>query len=239
MIQELWNGDCLKLMDNIETGTIDAVICDPPYGTTLNDWDKCLDFNILFNQYHRICKKNAPIILFGSGLFTVKLISSSYKDYKYSLVWKKSKCGSPLLAKYRPMIKHEDVIVFSNGGGRHTVFNPQTSVGLPYKRSCTRTKTNNHKFGITEVSTNNTGYRYNDSILDFPQNWRRQDQVHPTQKPIELLEYIITMYTNENNLVLDNCMGSGTTCIAAKKLNRQFIGIEQDINYYNLAKSLI
>lgn len=234
-IKELWNGDCLELMAQIQDNSIDAIVCDLPFGTTSVHWDSCIDFSKLWEQYARITKVGAPILLFGSGVFTAKLILSCEKFYKYNLVWRKSKCGSPLLAKYRPMMKHEDIAVFSNGGGKHKAFNPQMQVGEPYARNNVGIKLNNHGYGLKQVTTKNIGTRYPSSVLDFPQKWRRQDQIHPTQKPVELLEYLIKTYTNEGDLVLDNCAGSFTTAVAAINTNRNFIGIEKEEKYYNLA----
>jgi site-specific DNA-methyltransferase (adenine-specific) len=193
----------------------------------------------LWDQYERVCKDSSTIVLFGSGVFTAKLILSKENWYKYSLVWKKSKCGSPLLAKYRPMMKHEDVVIFTKGGGKHKTFNPTLISGKPYHRSNVAIKTNYHNYGIKQVTTSNNGTRYMDSVLNFPQKWRRQDQTHPTQKPVELIEHLIKTYSNENDMFLDNCAGTGSSLVAAKRTNRQFIGIEKDEKYYQVcAESL-
>jgi site-specific DNA-methyltransferase (adenine-specific) len=234
-IQEIWFGDCLDLMKNIENEIIDLVICDPPYGKTLISWDQIINFEELWLSYSRICKENSTIILFGSGVFTAKTICSKEEWFKYCLVWKKSKCGSPFLSKYRPMIKHEDILIFTKNGGKHKTFNPILTEGEPYKRTDVKYKKNNHKYGLKSITTDNKGTRYPTSILDFPQQWRRQDQVHPTQKPVELLEYLIKTYSNEDDLILDNCAGSGSTLVAAKNLKRQFIGIEKEKKYYDIS----
>jgi site-specific DNA-methyltransferase (adenine-specific) len=218
-------------MKNIPDKSIDMILCDLPYGTTNCKWDAIIPFTPLWENYNRIIKTGGAMVLFGCQPFTTKLIDSNIKNFKYTLVWKKSKCGSPLLAKYRPMIKHEDIMIFGKG---KTKYNPQMKEGSPYKREWTPNKTNNMKFGILGVETNNTGTRFPDSILDFPQKWRRQDQVHPTQKPVDLLEYLIKTYSNENDLILDNCAGSGSTLVAAKNTNRNFIGIEKEEKYYNI-----
>jgi len=231
---EIWLGDCVKLMNDIPDKSVDLVVCDPPYGKTSLEWDKCLNFSDIWHIYDRILVDNGTVVLFGSGIFTAKLICSNEKWFKYSLVWRKSKCGSSLLAKYRPMMKHEDVIVFTKRGKKHATFNPTLNEGEPYRRKLTKIKLNNHGYGVNQTEADNKGTRYADSILDFPQKWRRQDQIHPTQKPVELLEYLIKTYSNEEDLILDNCAGSGTSLLAAKNLNRRFIGIEKDENYYEI-----
>jgi hypothetical protein len=153
--------------------------------------------------------------------------------FKYCLVWKKSKCGSPLLAKYRPMMKHEDVVVF---GTSKSTYNPQMEVGKPYARSGVKVLTNNHGYGLKQVTTDNKGTRYPVSVLDFPQQWRRQDQIHPTQKPVELMRYLVRTYTNSGDVIIDPCCGSGTTCVAAKLDGRRYIGIEKDKDYAEISK---
>ena len=148
------------------------------------------------------------------------------------MVWKKSKCGSPLTAKYMPMKKHELILVFGKSGA---YYNPQMEEGTPYKRKWTPNKNNNMKYGILGVETDNKGTRHPITIRDYPQNWRRQDQIHPTQKPESLLNWIIESYSKENDLVLDNTMGSGTCGISAKRLKRRFIGIEKEKKYFDIA----
>jgi site-specific DNA-methyltransferase (adenine-specific) len=232
-------GDCLEVMKDIPDKCIDAIICDPPYGTTSIKWDECLDFSKMWDSYERILVENGTVVLFGSGIFSSKLICSKESWYKYTLIWRKSKCGSPLLAKYRPMIKHEDVCVFTKKGKKHKVFNPTLLEGKPYKRNNVGIKLNNHGYGLKQVTTNNEGTRYSDSILDFPQRWRRQDQIHPTQKPVELMEFLIRTYTNEGDMVLDNCAGSFTTAIACENLKRNWIGIELEEKYCRIGRQRI
>lgn len=236
---ELYNGDCLEVMKGIPDGSVDLVIADLPYGTTNVSWDSVIPYQPLWEAFNRICKEGATIILFGNGVFTAKTICSNEKWYKYNLVWKKSKCGSPLLAKFRPMMKHEDVIVFTKGGGKHKIYNPQKTEGTPYKRTGVVTKTNNHGYGVSVVSSDNKGERHPTSVLDFPMKWRRQDQVHPTQKPVELIEWLIKSYSNDGDVVVDPTMGSGTTGVACKNTNRAFIGIELDEKYFEIAQERI
>ncbi len=229
---KLWQGDCLELMKDIPDKSVNLVLADLPYGTTKNKWDILIPFEKLWNQYERIISKKGNIILFGTGLFAYKLALSNEKLYRYDLIWKKSKCGSPLTAKYMPMKYHENILVF---GFPASYYFPQLVEGKPYKRNWTPNKVNNMKYGIDGVETDNKGTRHPQTILDFPQKWRRQDQVHPTQKPVELLEWLIKAYSKENELVLDNVMGSGSAGVAAKKSTRRFIGIEKEKKYFDIA----
>jgi site-specific DNA-methyltransferase (adenine-specific) len=232
-------GDCLERMKEIPDDSVDLIIADLPYGTTNVSWDTVIPYNLLWESFDRICKKGSTIILFGNGIFTAKTVISMEKWYKYNLVWKKSKCGSPLLAKFRPMMKHEDVILFTKDGGKHKTYNPQKTEGTPYKRSGVKTKTNNHGYGVSVVESNNIGERHPTSILDFPMLWRRQDQIHPTQKPVELMEWLVKSYSNIGDSILDPTMGSGTTGVACINTNRNFIGIEMDEGYFNIATKRI
>ena len=228
----LYLGDCLHESLKIPNHTVDAIICDPPYGTTSCKWDTVIPFDLMWDMIYRVLKPNGTVLLFGTEPFSSMLRLSNIKNYKYDLIWKKSKCGSPLTAKYRPLSKHENISVFCS---TKTKYNPQMSEGKPYRRKYTPSKSNNHGFGISGVETDNKGTRYPQTILDFPQKWRRQDQVHPTQKPVELLEYLVRTYTDEGETILDFTMGSGSTGIACLKNNRNFIGIESDKGYYDIA----
>lgn len=229
--------DCLEGMNEIPDKSIDCIICDLPYGTSTCSWDILIPFDKLWEQYERIIKDNGAIVLFGTEPFSSMLRMSNLKWYKYDLIWKKSKSGSAFCAKYRPISKHENISIFSRDGGR-TVYNPQMKPGEPYKRThrISEVDINNHNIGFNrrEVVSVNEGYRYPDSILEFQQKWRRQDQVHPTQKPVELIEWLIRTYSNEGDTILDNCMGSGTTALAAIRTNRNFIGFELNEDYYNI-----
>ena len=191
-----------------------------------------LDLSKLWVEYERILAPKGNIVLFGAGLFAFKLALSNEKLFRYDMVWKKSKCGSPLTAKYMPLKKHEMVLVFGESASHYY---PQLTEGTPYKRKWTPNKVNNMKYGIAGVQTDNKGTRHPITVLDFPQQWRRQDQIHPTQKPVALLEYLIKTYTNEDMIVLDNCMGSGSTMVACINTKRKGIGIEIDENYYQIA----
>jgi site-specific DNA-methyltransferase (adenine-specific) len=223
-------------MRSIPDKSVDAIICDLPYGTTACKWDSVIAFEPLWAQYKRIIKDKGNIVLFGAGLFAYKLALSNEKMFRYDIIWEKSKCGSPLSAKYMPLKKHEHILIFGQSASK---YNPQMSIGTPYKRKWTENKNNNMEYGIKGVETNNTGTRHPITVVKFAQKWRRQDQMHPTQKPVDLLEYLVKTYTNQNDTVLDNCMGSGTTGVACKNLGRRFIGIEQDANYFEVAKNRI
>lgn len=235
-LNKIYNEDCLLGMRDIPDKSIDCIICDPPYGSTSCAWDVVIPFDKLWEQYERIIKDNGAIILFGTEPFSSMLRMSNLKWYKYDLIWKKSKSGSAFCAKYRPIAKHENISVFSRNGER-TVYNPQMKPGEPYKRTHKAGREiNNHKIGFNheEFVYENEGVRYPDSVLEFQQKWRRQDQIHPTQKPVELIEWLVKTYSNEGDLILDNCMGSGTTAIACMRTGRNFIGFELNEDYYKI-----
>lgn len=232
-INKTYLGDCLELMPkHIEDKSIDMILCDLPYGTTANKWDSVIPFDELWLHYERIIKDKGNIVLFGAGLFAFKLALSNEKLFRYDMIWKKSKCGSPFTAKYMPLKKHEMILVFGKPASK---YNPQMVEGKPYQRKWTPNKKNNMKYGIKGVQTDNKGTRHPITILDFAQKWRRQDQLHPTQKPIELIEWCIKSFTNEGDLILDNTCGSGTTGLGAKNLNRNYIMMEQDPKYFEIA----
>lgn len=233
--------DCLSYMEKMEDSSIDCVICDLPYGVTSIKWDDILDFNSLWNSYRRICKETANIVLFSSGEFTYKLYGSNTKQYKYKLIWKKNVPTGMSSAKYRPMKYYEEILVFQNGS--RCTYNPQMKERIGKQKECYRYDhycgDNNH------ISLDKIKRRYDpdlvqpSDVLEFDVVPNRKGKLHPTEKPVELIEWLVKTYSNENDLVLDNCMGSGTTGVACKKLGRNFIGIEKDPNYYEIAKSRI
>ena len=233
LINKLILGDCLKVMQEIDDKSVDLILCDLPFGSTSCSWDVIIPFEKLWEQYHRIIKPNCAIILHGSQPFTSLLIASNIKEFKHEWIWKKSRSGSALTAKYAPVKRHENILVFCKG--RVNYF-PQMQEGKAYSRNGYKLKTNNHGLGLKKINVNNKGTRYPISILDIKQNWSKQQQIHSTQKPIELAEWFIKSYSKENDLILDNCFGSGSTLVAAKNLNRQFIGIEKEEKYFNIAK---
>ena len=240
MNMDLRCGDCLDIMREIPDNSIDCVICDLPYGTTAINWDKIIDFDLLWEQYNRICKDNSNIILFSGGEFTYKLYASNVKQYKYKLIWKKNVPTGMSSAKYRPMKYYEEILVFQKGKG---CYNPQMKERVGKHKECYRydhyCNPNNH------IDLEKKPKRYDpdkvqpSDILEFNVVPNRKGKLHPTQKPVELLEWLVKTYSNESDIVLDNCMGSGTTGIACKNLNRNFIGIEKDENYFDIAKERI
>jgi site-specific DNA-methyltransferase (adenine-specific) len=234
---ELWKGDCRKLMQNIQNKSVSLICADLPYGTSANKWDSVISLDFLWEQYERILSIKGNIVLFGTGLFAFRLALSNEKLFRYDMIWKKSKCGSPFTAKYMPLKKHELLLVF---GKPASYYNPQMVDGAPYSRISKR-EINNMQYGAKEgfLYGSRDGKRHPDTIRDFPQKWRRQDQIHPTQKPVELLEWIVSSYSRQGDLVLDNVMGSGTTGVACINTNRRFIGIEKDEKYFNIAKERI
>jgi site-specific DNA-methyltransferase (adenine-specific) len=251
---ELHHGDCLEKMKLIPDDSVDLVLCDLPYGTTKCKWDTIIDINELWKQYKRIVKKpSGVVVLFGQQPFTSRLVSSNYEWFKYNLIWKKNKTTQFLLANYRPMKCTEDICVFSKGGAaaasRNTgnmTYNPQglVPVNIPKKNSKERIgKMLNqvHHLGPNNKLTSNTEYtqtftNYPNELINFDIEF---DTIHETQKPVKLIEYLIKTYSNENALVLDNTMGSGTTGIGCVNTKRRFIGIEKDEKYFKLAKDRI
>ena len=239
---ELHHGDCLEEMRKVPKGSVNMVLCDLPYGSTSCAWDVVIPFDELWAAYEYVLAPGGIVVLFGSQPFTSALIMSNLKWFRYELIWSKNRCGSPGLAKIRPMKTHENILVFSPG---RSLYNPQMTVGEPYSRKSSRPegyvgKANNHGYGMkprTEFS--NEGTRYPQSILNISRDFSAQQQMHPAQKPVPVLEWLIKTYTDEGMLVLDNTMGSGSTGVACKRIGRSFIGMEQDKAYYDIAVSRI
>lgn len=238
MIQII-HGDCLEEMKNIPDGSIDLVLTDPPYGTTACKWDTCIPFEPMWEQLKRITKKNGAIVLFGSQPFTSALVMSNPKMFKYEWVWDKVKPSTFLNAKRQPLMKHESILVFSSDNFPY-YFPVKTKGKL-------RNKTPNRKHQEREQVyrnlenkdiTNINDEYYPKSIIEIS-NAHQRGKLHPTQKPISIMEYLIKTYTNEGETVLDFTMGSGTTGVACKNLNRNFIGIELDKEYFEIAKARV
>ena len=246
-LNKIHQGDCLELMKVIPDGSIDMILCDLPYGTTACKWDTVIPFEPLWEQYERVIKDNGAIVLTSSQPFTTKLIESNFKLFKYCWYWIKSKPNGWQHAKNKPMTKVEEVVVFSKApmghisklGDKRMVYYPQGIKPIGKKK-------------VTAVAhgkmmgsrPNQIGKEY-ESFTGFPNNVLEYPNVigkqalHPTQKPVELFKYLIKTYTNEGETVLDNCMGSGTTAIAALNANRSFIGIEKDKEYVDIANERI
>lgn len=230
-------GDCLELMPNLADRSVDLILCDLPYGTTACSWDSVIPFEPLWASYKRIIKPNGAIVLFGIQPFITELINSNKEMFRYDLIWKKSRAAGFLNANRKPLHTHEIILLFYN---QLPTYNPQKTKGHKSydKRKFTKGQGlhDNKVIGKhTKKHTENNGERYPTSILDFSQNWIRQKQIHPTQKPVALLEYLIKTYSNEGELVLDNTMGSGSTCVAAVKTKRNFIGFEKEAKYFDIA----
>ena len=238
----LYNGDCLNILPNIKSESIDLILCDLPYGTLKNrcKWDKIIPMDKLWNEYERIIKPNGVIVLFGSQPFSSLLISSNLNLFKYELIWDKKTGLGFLDSKFRPLKSHENILIFSKGGCSNgskipMTYNPQGLIPTNKKNSNSKSSILNSEPKIRKNL--NTKYtNYPKSIHTFT---RVQNGLHPTAKSVPLLEYLIKTYSNENDTVLDNCMGSGSTGVASLNTNRRFIGIELDKNYFEVAKGEI
>ena len=231
---DLYNGDCLEIMDKlIEDGIkVDAIITDTPYGTTACKWDTVIPFDEMWLRLNKLIKPNGAIVLFGSEPFSSLLRVSNLKNFKYTLIWDKTKSGNFALAKKQPMKSHENIDIFYL---KQPTYNPQMEVrGNIRKKGGGKASDN---FGIIPTISFNNEY-YPKSIMTYSTG-SRKEHFHPTQKPVALMEYLIKTYTNENETVLDFTMGSGTTGVACKNLNRNFIGIELDKKYFEIAKERI
>jgi len=235
---KLYHGNCLEIMPELEP--VDMILCDLPYGTTACKWDTIIPFEPLWEQYKRIIKDNGAIVLTASQPFTSALVMSNVKMFKYEMIWNKDLCKNPGLAKIRPLPSFENILVFGNG---KVTYNPQMEEGKPYtdirKKPTQVHNGNEHKYGFSGNTVNviNTGYRFPKSVITI-RNANVKGQ-HPTQKPVALFEYLIKTYTNEGDLVLDNCAGSGTTGVACERLNRRWIGIEISEEYCKIAAKRI
>ena len=230
-LNTIQQGDCLELMEQLPDGCVDMILCDLPYGTTQNPWDSVLPFEELWRSYKRIAKPNAAIVLTASQPFTTHLIMSNLEMFKYELIWEKTKSTGFLDSSYRPLRSHENILVFYR---EKPTFNPQKTKGEGYVRG--KTKRPKSSWGDQKESwgENVSGDRHPRSVIKIanPNN----DSLHPTEKPIALFSYLIQAYTNLGDVVLDNCMGSGTTARAAKNLGRNFIGMEISPEYCEVAR---
>ena len=231
-IDNIYNMDCLEGMKQIPDGSVDAVICDLPYGTTACAWDSVIPFDKLWEQYRRICKPNAPIVLFGSEPFSSALRTSNLKWYRYDWIWRKDYGTGFLDANRKPLKVHENISVFYQ---RLPTYNPQkTDIGKKTKVRRSGTMEGYHKHDCIEFAEYDGKFPV--SVIEFEHDRCKNDKgLHPTQKPVDLLRYLVLTYTNEGDTVLDNCMGSGTTAIACIKEHRHFIGFELNKEYFDKA----
>lgn len=253
---ELYQGDCLEVMSKIESNSVDMILCDLPYGVTQNKWDCVIDVDKLWLEYSRILKENGVVALFGRQPFSSVLVMSNLKMYKYSIIWRKNLKTGNLNARKRPMGSYEEIMIFYKNP---PVYNPQRIPRTYQQPSGNKknSKTSNYGRQREDYIDRQSDWLMPDDVIDYEDAYsldaldldgemlyikcvhNSQHKVHPTQKPVELLEWLIKTYTNEGFTVLDNCMGSGSTGVACKNLNRNFIGIELDEKYFNIAKERI
>ena len=227
---QLMFGDCLERMKEIPDGSIDMILCDLPFGTTACKWDTIIPFEPLWEQYNGIIKDNGAIALFGSQPFTSKLVMSNIKMFKYEWIWDKKIPSGMSYARFQPMRQHEDVLIFCKG---KTIYNPQMiKRDKPIKGGgMSKGETTNNQNLVALKKTYD--YKNPTSIIKFDKI--RKGSLYPTQKPVALLEYLIKTYSTDGDLILDNCMGSGSTGVACVNTNRKFIGIELDEKYYDIS----
>lgn len=234
-------GDCLDVMAGIPDGSVDMALCDLPYGVTNNKWDSVIPFEPLWAHYWRVLKKNGAVVLTAAQPFTSALVMSQVKAFKYQWVWEKSKVTGVLNAKKQPLRNHEDVVVFYR---QQPTYNPQgvESCSIRASTGINSAGFNSNNYGKIGVKPTPDG-RYEQTQTGYPRSVLKiaseGKTTHPTQKPVALMEYLIKTYTNEGETVLDNCMGSGTTGVACVKTGRNFIGIERDPGYFEIAKARI
>ncbi len=236
MSSQLMHGDCLDLMKEIPSGSVDMILCDLPYGTTNCKWDTVIPLVPLWSEYRRIAKPGAAIVLFAQTPFDKVLGCSNLPWLRYELVWEKSSATGHLNAKRMPMKAHENILVFYD---RLPTYNPQKTRGHLRKTAVKRGDTT-PVYGAQKLDglTYDSTERYPRSVLTFPSDKQRLS-LHPTQKPLALMEWLIATYTNPGDVVMDNCMGSGTTGVACANAGRQFIGMEKDEDYFAIAKARI
>ena len=236
---ELYHGDCLEVMDVLITMgvKVDCIITDPPYGTTDCKWDSIIPFEPMWERLNKLIKDKGAIVLFGSEPFSSRLRCSNIKNYKYDWIWNKKLAGNGILAKKQPLKIHEIISVFNSN-----IYYPIMRQGKYREKMSNGLNTNNCELlsnSNTEVNMYKNDLYYPVSIQEFTSANLRTGRYHPTQKPVPLMEYLIKTYSKEGETVLDFTMGSGTTGVACKRLNRNFIGIELDEKYFNIAKERI
>ena len=227
-------GNCLELMKTIEDKSIDAIICDLPYGSTQCKWDEIIPIDLIWNEYNRVIKDGGAIVLFGAEPFSSLLRVGNIKNFKYDWIWNKKKAGNFRAVKSMPLMDYEKISVFNHSREN---YNPQMTIGKERKKGGYYSKHEQALNSGTKAKFNNLYYPK--GILEFSKANNKDSKLHPTQKPLELLEYLVRTYTNENDTILDNTMGSGTTMVACKNTNRNGIGIEMDKGYFEIAQNRI
>lgn len=246
---ELQQGDCLELMKSLEDNSVDLILCDLPYGTTRNKWDSIIDLELLWEQYNRVIKDRGVILLFAQTPFDKVLGVSNLENLRYEIIWQKTAPTGFLNAKKMPMKAHENILVFYK---KLPTYNPQMTQGHPRKISSRKSRSNSanrhtekslkgeSNYGVfaNDIEGYDSTERYPLSVQVFAKD-QQKENYHPTQKPVALLEWLIKTYSNEGDLVLDNCMGSGSTGVACVNLNRNFIGMELTEQYFEIAKERI
>lgn len=235
---EIYNTDCIEGMKKIEDHSIDMILCDPPYGRTKCEWDTPLNLKDLWEEYRRIAKETAAIIIFGKQPFTSEVIMSNKEMFRYELIWEKTRAGNNMQLKRQPAQIHENIMVFYK---KQPVYNDlRFKVDEKYidKRKSINDSfyKSEHYSGVMKRKADD-GWRHPQSVLPFNSVWHKN--MHPTEKPVELFEWLIKSYTNEGQIVLDNCIGSGTTAAACLNTNRRFIGFEKERAFYEMAKERI
>ena len=234
-VNQIICGDCLEVMPLLPDKSIDMILCDLPYGTTRNKWDSVIPLDRLWEQYNRIIKDNGAIVLTASQPFTSMLVMSNLKWFKYEWIWDKKLATGHLNAKLMPLKRHENILVFYK---RPPVYNPQFTKGEPYDKGFALRESENWGKQVAVSGKNESGRRYPTSVI-VKSNANQRIKVHPTQKPVALFEYLIRTYTQPGEIVLDNCIGSGTTAVAALNTGRFFIGIEKEEKYVEIARKRI
>jgi len=235
-INKIHQGDCLELMEEIEDKSVDMILCDLPYGTTACKWDTIIPFDKLWKQYERIIKDNGAIVLTASQPFTSALVMSNLKLFKHEWIWEKQKASNFMSFKFQPAKYHENILIFCKGKINYYPIKWEISEDKKDKRKTINNPITNkdcHLGSIKRIRNADDGFRYPKSIIKVDKSINKN--LHLTQKPVELFKYLIRTYSNKGDLVLDNCIGSGTTAVACKQLNRNFIGIEKEQKYVDIA----
>jgi site-specific DNA-methyltransferase (adenine-specific) len=230
----LYQGDCLDILPTLENSSVDLLLVDLPYGTTACPCDSIIPLELLWEQYNRVCKESAAMVFTAAQPFTTTLAASNIKNFKYEWIWEKPQGTNPMNAKVMPLKSHENILVFYR---KKPTYNPQMWFSTPYSGFSSETSKIGEVYGKAKSKhrDNPEGSRYPKTILKFKQ----EKGLHPTQKPVELMRYLIRTYSNKNDLILDNTMGSGTTGVACVLENRKFIGIEKDETYFKIAQDRI